>query len=40
VEYIQSAIDAMNELYGSTIGFITKGLGVNIDRLKDLYLDE
>lgn len=40
VEYIQSAINAMNELYGSTIGFITKGLGVNIDRLKDLYLDE
>ena len=38
VEYMQSAIDAMNELYGSTMGFIVNGLGVDIDRLKELYL--
>ena len=40
VEYMQSAIDAMNKLYGSTIGFITNGLGVDINRLKKLYLSE
>ena len=40
VEYIQSAIDAMNELYGSTIGFITNGLGVDINKLKEIYLSE
>ena len=37
-EYLQSAIDAMNELYGSTMGFIVKGLGVDIDHLKAIYL--
>ncbi len=40
VEYMQSAIDAMNELYGSTIRFITKGLGVDIERLKNIYLSK
>ncbi len=40
VDYLKSAIEAMNELYGSTIGFIVQGLGVDINRLKELYLDE
>lgn len=40
VEYMQSAIDAINELYGSTMAFIIKGLGVDINKLKEIYLSE
>ena len=38
-EYLQSAINAMNEHYGSPIKFMEEALGVDIDKLKQLYLD-
>lgn len=38
-EYIYSSINAMNELYGGTINFVKNALGVDIDRLKELYLE-
>ena len=39
VEYMQSAIDAMNKLYGNTVNFIKQCLGVDINLLKALYLE-
>ncbi len=39
VEYMQAAISQMNKLYGSTLNFIEKGLGVNIEALKAIYLE-
>ena len=39
VEYMQSAIDAMNELYGGTMNFIKRGLEINTDELKRIYLE-
>ena len=39
VEYMQSAIDMMDQYYGGTINFIKQALGVDIDKLKKLYLE-
>lgn len=39
VEYMESAIEMMNEHYGGTMNFIIDALGVDIDRLKELYLE-
>ena len=39
VEYMQSAIEAMNKLYGNTVNFIKQCLGVDINLLKALYLE-
>ena len=38
VEYMQSAIDAINSLYGGTINFIKEALGVDIEKLKSIFL--
>lgn len=40
LEYLQDAIDKMNSLYGGTINFMKEALGVDIDKLKELYLEE
>ena len=39
VEYMESAINEMNKLYGSTLNFIKKALGVNVEALKAIYLE-
>ncbi|MBR5996667.1 MAG: tyrosine-protein phosphatase [Bacilli bacterium] len=39
VEYMNSAINAMKEHYGGTLNFIKNALGVDIDKLKSLYLE-
>lgn len=39
VEYMNSAIEAMNKLYGNTVNFIKQCLEVDIDALKAIYLE-
>ena len=39
VEYMNSAINAMKEHYGGTLNYIKDALGVDIDKLKSLYLE-
>lgn len=39
VEYMNSAIKAMKEHYGGTLNYIKEALGVDIDKLKSLYLE-
>ena len=39
VEYMNSAINAMKEHYGGTLNYIKEALGVDIDKLKSLYLE-
>ena len=38
-EYIDSVINKMNELYGGTMNFIQNILKVDIDKLREIYLD-
>ena len=38
-EYLQSVIKKMNELYGGTMDFIQNVLEVDIDKLREIYLD-
>ena len=38
VEYMESAVNAMNELYGGTLNFIEKALCVDIEKLKSIFL--
>ena len=37
--YMESALNAIKEVYGNTLNFIEKGLGINIKALKDIYLE-
>ncbi len=39
LEYISESINLMNELYGSSMNFIEKILGVDVERLRTLYLE-
>jgi hypothetical protein len=36
---MNSAINAMKEHYGGTLNYIREALGVDIDKLKSLYLE-
>ncbi|MBO4855759.1 MAG: tyrosine-protein phosphatase [Bacilli bacterium] len=40
VEYMKSAVDAMNEFYGGTKNFIEHELGVNIATLRERFLEK
>ena len=37
--YMESALSEINKLYGSTVNFIKQGLGVDISKLKAIYLE-
>jgi len=37
-EYLQTAIDEINENYGSVENYLTNALGVDLDKMKSLYL--
>lgn len=39
VEYMEAALNAMEDNYGGVLNFIKDGLGVDIERLKELYLE-
>ena len=39
-EYLEAVINKMNELYGSTLNFIKNVLKVDIDKLRDIYLEK
>ena len=40
MEYINAAIETMNQKYGGAISFIRDILGVDTDKLKELYLED
>ena len=40
LEYLESAINAINEKYGSITNFLTNTLGVDIPKLKEIYLED
>ena len=40
LEYLESAINAINEKYGSITNFLTNTLGVDIVKLKEIYLED